>query len=110
MLIPLISLIDLFNLDEQFGDEDKALMLLNSLFDDYEQLSIMMLHEKDKVSYDEIYIALHSFEIVKNDKVTHRIATIEVLIARCRSLSRKLRKRGKSQLKASLVKDKCIFC
>lgn len=51
----------LLALDEQFNDEDKAFLLL-SLPDYYEQLNITLLHGKDKVSFYEICMSLHSYK------------------------------------------------
>lgn len=102
-------LVDLFNLNEQFGDKDKTLMFLNSLLDDYEQLNIMLLNRKDKFYFYDICTALHSYEIMINDKVIHRDAIAKVL-TRDHFLSRKPGKKGNSQSKPRLVKDECGFC
>ncbi|KAH9723898.1 naringenin,2-oxoglutarate 3-dioxygenase [Citrus sinensis] len=43
---------DLVILDEKFEDEDKALLLLNSLPDEYGYLTTTLLHGKDSVTFD----------------------------------------------------------
>ena len=42
-------LANLIILDKKFEDEDKALLLLNSLPNEYDHLTITLLHEKDSV-------------------------------------------------------------
>ena len=44
---------DLVNWEETFKVEDKALMLLASLPDEYDHLTTTLLHGKDVVSFDE---------------------------------------------------------
>ncbi|KAG8492015.1 hypothetical protein CXB51_015325 [Gossypium anomalum] len=53
-------LADLLNLDEKFEDEDKALLLLNSLPDEYDHLTTTLLHGKDTITFDAVYSALKS--------------------------------------------------
>ena len=42
-------LANLLNLDKKFEDENKALLLLNSLPNEYDHLTTILLHEKDSV-------------------------------------------------------------
>ncbi|KAL1535775.1 Retrovirus-related Pol polyprotein from transposon TNT 1-94 [Salvia divinorum] len=50
---------DLENIDEEIKDEDKALMLLNSLPKSYEHFNdVMLLGRESKISYEEVYSAL----------------------------------------------------
>ena len=50
---------DLENINEQIKDEDKALMLLNSLPKSYEQFKDAILLGRDsKITYEEVYSAL----------------------------------------------------
>ena len=51
-------LADLLNLDEKFEDEDKALLLLNSLPDEYDHLTTTLLHGKDTITFDAVCSAL----------------------------------------------------
>ncbi|GMP62704.1 hypothetical protein CsSME_00024701 [Camellia sinensis var. sinensis] len=49
---------DLKNLDDQVGDEDKALLLLNSLPDSYDHLTTTLLYGKEKIKYIDVANAL----------------------------------------------------
>ena len=42
-------LANLLDLDKKFEDEDKALLLLNCLSNEYDHLATTLLHEKDSV-------------------------------------------------------------
>ncbi|KAH9659027.1 hypothetical protein KPL70_023708 [Citrus sinensis] len=101
-------LADLLNLDERFEDEDKALLLLNSLPDEYDHLTTTLLHGKDSVTFDAVCSALYNSETRKKDRKDHRDTIAEALTARGRSQSRKPGKRNKS--KGRLAKDECAFC
>ncbi|KAG8493414.1 hypothetical protein CXB51_010989 [Gossypium anomalum] len=82
-------LADLLNLDEKFEDEDKALLLLNSLPDEYDHLTTTLLHWKDTITFDVVCSALYRSETRKKDKRDNRDTTTEVLTVRGRSHSRK---------------------
>ncbi|KAH9723173.1 Integrase catalytic domain-containing protein [Citrus sinensis] len=99
---------DLLNLDENFEDEDKALLLLNSLPDEYDHLTTTLLHRKDNVMFDVVCSALYNSETRKKDKKDHRDTIAKALTARGRSQSRKLGKRNKS--KGRPAKNECAFC
>ncbi|KAK5773311.1 hypothetical protein PVK06_049617 [Gossypium arboreum] len=101
-------LADLLNLDEKFEDEDKALLLLNSLPDEYDHLTTTLLHGKDTITFDAVYSALYRSKTRKKDKRDHRDTTAEVLTVRGRSHSSKSGRRGKS--KGRPAKDECAFC
>ncbi|KAH9698452.1 Integrase catalytic domain-containing protein [Citrus sinensis] len=75
-------LADLLNLDEKFEDEDKALLLLNSLPDEYDHLTTTLLHGKDNVTFDAICSALYSSKTKKKDKKDHRDTVAEALTAK----------------------------
>ena len=47
-------------------------MLLSSLHDEFEYLETALLHEKDKVSLDEVYAVLYSYELRKKHKKESR--------------------------------------
>nr|XP_016451214.1 PREDICTED: uncharacterized protein LOC107775923 [Nicotiana tabacum] len=53
---------DLQNMDVTFSDGDMALMLLSSLFDEYEHLETTLLYGNDEVSLKEVCSALYSYE------------------------------------------------
>ena len=80
-------LADLLNLDEHIEDEDKALLLLNSLPDEYEHLTTTLLHGKDKITLNEVTSALNNDEIQRLDKKEHRDVSVEVLIVQSNSES-----------------------
>ncbi|KAG8497200.1 hypothetical protein CXB51_008576 [Gossypium anomalum] len=90
-------LADLLNLDEKFEDEDKVLLLLNSLPDEYDHLTTTLLHGKDTITFDAVCSALYRFETRKKDKRDLRDTTTEVLTVRGRSHSSKSGRRGKSK-------------
>ena len=45
---------DLLNLDEDIKDEDKALILLNSLTDSYEHFVTTIMHGKETVKFEDV--------------------------------------------------------
>uniref|UniRef100_A0A5B7C411 Retrovirus-related Pol polyprotein from transposon TNT 1-94 n=1 Tax=Davidia involucrata TaxID=16924 RepID=A0A5B7C411_DAVIN len=51
-------LADLQNLGEEIKEEDKALLLLNSLPDSYDHLTSTFLYGKDKIRFDDVSNAL----------------------------------------------------
>ena len=101
-------LADWLNLDEKFEDEDKALLLLNSLLDEYDHLTTILLHGKDNVIFDDVSSVLYNSKTRKKDRKDHRDTVAEALIARGCSQSRKPGKRSKS--KGRSAKDECAFC
>ena len=88
---------DLLNLEVTVGDEDKDLLLLASLPNEYDYLVTTFFHGKDEVKFDEVYNALYNTEIRKKDKKEHGYAKVEAYTARGRSQSRKPNKKGRSQ-------------
>ncbi|KAH9698402.1 Integrase catalytic domain-containing protein [Citrus sinensis] len=101
-------LADLLNLDEKFEDKDKALLLLNSLPDEYDHLTTTLLHGKDNVIFDVVCSALYNPETRKKDRKDHRDTITEALTVRGRLQGRKLGKRSK--FKGRPAKDECAFC
>lgn len=110
-------LADLQNLDVEIVDEDKVLLLLNSLTDTYEQLTTTLLYGKDSINFDDVSNALVNNEYRRKDKHAHG-QTIGALTVRGKSEQKKLpirnycisRKRGISSERKILSKDKCTFC
>ncbi|KAG8484084.1 hypothetical protein CXB51_023049 [Gossypium anomalum] len=90
-------LVGLLNLDEKFEDEDKALLLLNSLPDEYDHLTTTLLHGKDTIIFDVVCSALYRSETRKKDKRDHRDITAEVLTVRGRLHGNKSGKMSKSK-------------
>ena len=84
-------------------------MLLSFFPDEFEYLDTALLHGKDKVSFDEVYAALYSYELRKKDKKESRNISAKAMVARGRSQSRKPGKRKKSHSKTRLEKDECAF-
>ena len=56
---------DLLNQYEKVSDVDKALILLASLYDEYEHLIVSMLTGKETITFKEVTTALYSNEIRK---------------------------------------------
>ncbi|KAH9742736.1 hypothetical protein KPL70_003051 [Citrus sinensis] len=75
-------LADLLNLNERFKDEDKALLLLNFLPDEYDHLTTTLFHGKDNVTFDVVCSALYNSETRKKDRKDHRDTVAEALITR----------------------------
>ena len=61
-------IVDLLNLDENFKDERKAMLLINSFPNELDHLCISLIHEKDKLSFEEVSSVLLNYEIQKKDK------------------------------------------
>ena len=59
---------DLLNLKVTVGNEDKVLLLLASLPDEYDHLVTTLLYGKDNMTFNEVYNALYNSEIRKKDK------------------------------------------
>jgi hypothetical protein len=58
-------LVDLKKLDVKISDEDKALLLLNSLPDSYDHLITIVLYGKDEIKFDDVSNALTNNEYHK---------------------------------------------
>ncbi|TXG62951.1 hypothetical protein EZV62_009945 [Acer yangbiense] len=97
-------LADLQNLDVEIIDEDKALLLLNSLPDTYEHLTTTLLYGKDEVKFIDVSNALVNNEYRKKDQFDHRDSTSEALtVARGRTNNRRSgvpSERGRSRSKS----------
>ncbi|TXG67989.1 hypothetical protein EZV62_009264 [Acer yangbiense] len=122
-------LADLQNLDVEISDEDKALLLLNSLPDTYEHLTTTLLYGKDEVKFIDVSNALVNNEYRKKDQLDHRDSTSEALtVARGRTNNRRSgvpSERGRSRSKSRgpshskpkgessfrrPSKDECAYC
>nr|TKR78591.1 hypothetical protein D5086_0000281560 [Populus alba] len=109
---------DLKNLDVEIDDEDKALLLLNSLPDTYEHLVTTLLYGKEKIKFIDVSNALVNNEYRKKDQIVHKESTSEALTVRGRTNPRRFRGRGRSRSKSRgessnrryLAKDECAFC
>ena len=74
-------LADLQNLDVEIIDEDKALLLLNSLPESSEHLTTTLLYGKDEVKFVDVSNALVNNEYRKKDQNDHRDLISEALTA-----------------------------
>ena len=88
-----MMLADLLNLDEKFEDEDKALLLLNFLLDEYDHLTTTLLHGKDNVIFDTVCSVLYNSKTRKKDIKDHRCTVTVALTVKGRSQSCKPRKK-----------------
>lgn len=59
---------DLQNLDLEISEEDKVLLLLNSLSDSYECLTTTILYGMSKIRYEEVLNSTMNNEYRKLDK------------------------------------------
>ena len=59
----------LLDLDENIKDENKALLLLNSLLEEY--LATTLFYDKDKVTFDVVCTILLSFECKTESQKSH---------------------------------------
>jgi cell division cycle protein 20 (cofactor of APC complex) len=73
---------DLKNLDLEIDDEDKALLLLNSLPDIYEHLITILLYGKEKIKFIDGSNALVNNEYWKKDQIIHKESKLEALTVR----------------------------
>ncbi|KAM2496278.1 hypothetical protein ACFX1W_036168 [Malus domestica] len=89
---------DLLNLDEDIKDEDKALILLNSLPDSYEHFVTTIMHGKKTVKFEDVSNALMNYEMRYRDK--YHDSTSEALFVRdCP----KLKTKGKESSEANVA-------
>ena len=77
-------LADLTNKDEMIKDEDKVLILLNSLSDEeYETFILTLINDKKSLSYSDVWIAIVNHEVRRKDKESSFSSTsAEALTAR----------------------------
>ncbi|KAB2625241.1 hypothetical protein D8674_016901 [Pyrus ussuriensis x Pyrus communis] len=54
---------DLLNLDKDVKDEDKTLILLNSLLEAYEHLATTLIYGKDTINFEDVSNALMNHEV-----------------------------------------------
>ncbi|KAL7258699.1 hypothetical protein ACSBR1_004749 [Camellia fascicularis] len=111
-------LADLKNLDVRTDDEDKALLLLNSLPDTYDHLTTTLLYGKEKIKYVDVSNALVNNELRRKDKSANRDSASEALTVKDKTNNRRYTGRGKSRSKSKgrssdrrrLAKDECAAC
>ncbi|KAF3950225.1 hypothetical protein CMV_023988 [Castanea mollissima] len=91
-------LADLQNLEVDISSEDKALLLLNSLPDNYDHLITTLLYGKDEIKFDDVSNALTNNEYRMKDKQAQRDTMTKALIVKGMSNDKKLEK------------DECAYC
>ena len=84
-------LTDLVNVDVETNKENKAVILLNSLpREEYETFTLTLINERKFLNYSEVFAALVSYEVRRQDKLSHSgSTTAEVLAVRDRSSNKK---------------------
>ncbi|KAJ8616233.1 hypothetical protein MRB53_035605 [Persea americana] len=70
---------DLMNIDVTIDDEDKALLLLNSLPNSYDHFTHTLINGKIEVKYDVVSVALINNEYRKKDKQAHKDSSSDAL-------------------------------
>ena len=91
---------NLLNLDVKIEDEDKALLLLNSLPESYEFLVTILLHGITNIDFEDVSNALINNEMRKKEKEAYQDSSSNVLTARGRTSTLKKNERGKSRSKS----------
>ncbi|KAJ8625128.1 hypothetical protein MRB53_033658 [Persea americana] len=76
---------DLMNIDVKIDDDDKALLLLNSIPDSYDHFTHTLINRKTEVKYDVVSATLMNNEYRKTDKHAHRDSSSDALTVRGRS-------------------------
>ncbi|KAL6186123.1 hypothetical protein ACLB2K_042245 [Fragaria x ananassa] len=105
---------DLLNLDEEIKEEDKALILLNSLHDSYDHLATALIYGKETIKFDEVSNALIYHVVRHQDKES---SSFDSLVSRGRSVKRSSsgknksfsRSSGKFKSRRSLARDEYAF-
>jgi len=109
-------LTDLFNVDVKIDEEDKAVILLNSLPDEeYETFTLTLINGRQTLNYSEVLAALVNYEVRRQDRLSYSESTsAETLAVRGRSSNRKGKSdRGRSKSRSDfrdLKKNQCAFC
>ncbi|KAJ8626068.1 hypothetical protein MRB53_019375 [Persea americana] len=70
---------DLMNIDVKIDDKDKALLLLNSLPNNYDHFTHTLINGKTEVQYDVVSATLMNNEYRKKDKQAHRDSSSNAL-------------------------------
>ena len=103
-------------MDVETNEEDKAVILLNSLpVDEYEIFTLTLINGRKSLSYSEVSAALVSYEVKRQDKLSSsESTTAETLTVRDRSSNRKGRDdQGRSKSRSgykNLKRNQCALC
>ena len=109
-------LTDLVNVDVEINEEDKAVILLNSLpVDEYETFTLTLINGRKFLNYAEVSAALMSYEARRQDRLyPSGSTTAEALVVRGRSSNRKGRDdQGRSKSRSDfrdLKRNQCALC
>ena len=76
---------DFLNLDVKIDDENKALLLLNSLPESYEFLVTILLHGITNIDFEDVSNALVNNEMRKKENETYQSSSSNVLTAHGRT-------------------------
>jgi len=84
-------LTDLINMDVNMEEENKALILLNSLPDEeYETFVLTLINGRQSLNYNDVSVALVNYEVRKKDKQFSPSSTsAEALVVRGRGSNHK---------------------
>jgi len=82
---------DLVNVDVETSEEDKAVILLNSLpREEYETFTLTLINGRKSLNYNEVSAALVSYKVRRQDRLSSSgNTTAEALAVRGRSSNRK---------------------
>ena len=88
---------DLLNLDEDVNDEDKALILLNSLPEAYDHLATTLIYGKDTINFEDVSNALMNHEVRHKDKQVQNTASDALFVGGRMNERRRFNNRSRSQ-------------
>jgi len=102
--------------DVEIDEEDKAVILLNSLpEEEYETFTLTLINRRKSLNYNEVSTALVNYEVRKQDRLSSSgSTTVEALAVKGRSFNRKGRgDQGRSKFRSAfrdLKKNQCALC
>ncbi|KAH1046263.1 hypothetical protein J1N35_037047, partial [Gossypium stocksii] len=95
---------DLVNMNENFKDEHLILMLLKSLFKEFEFFETTLLHGKANVSLSVMCVTLYGYELRKMEKHRNSTRDVKVLVVQVRPHIRSKVQKGDPSQKENQVK------
>ena len=102
-------IVDLENIEVEYEDEDKALVLLHSLPKSYETFVDILKHGRETISLDDVVGALRSKELQK--KIQVKESSGDGLVVRGRSDKKEFKGRsGRSKSRDGKRSFKCYTC
>ena len=109
-------LTDLINVDVEIDEEDKAIILLNSLpEEEYETFTLTLTNGRKSLNYNKVSATLMNYEVRRQDRLfSSGSTTAEALAVRGRSSNRRgkcdqERSRSRSGFK-DLKRNQCALC